>query len=210
MLIPHFCWHVTEEETWLLVCGVPLWCIFATWCRIYFATCEIPTAVLVWLKPSGMWTKSMASHPTGLQSSVSTLCHSTYTQAQNKINIALQSTGRGSVELKSSGAIYNAKQDRQSMYKVVQIWPGLFVCKQVTVCPGHIWTTLYIPKLSELFFINIPIWKRESPYIRDYNVFLGAGHLRKSGAWPNPISQVRSLTKFSNDHITCTCSSDCN
>jgi hypothetical protein len=30
------------------------------------------------------------------------------------------------------------------LYKVVQIWPGLFVCKQVTVCPGHIWTTLYI------------------------------------------------------------------
>jgi hypothetical protein len=29
------------------------------------------------------------------------------------------------------------------MYKVVQIWPGLIVCKQVTVCPGHIWTTLY-------------------------------------------------------------------
>jgi hypothetical protein len=27
-------------------------------------------------------------------------------------------------------------------YKVVQIWPGWFVCKQVTVCPGHIWTTL--------------------------------------------------------------------
>jgi hypothetical protein len=30
------------------------------------------------------------------------------------------------------------------IYKVVQIWPGLFVCKQVIVCPGHIWTTLYI------------------------------------------------------------------
>jgi hypothetical protein len=29
------------------------------------------------------------------------------------------------------------------LYKVVQIWPGLIVCKQVTVCPGHIWTTLY-------------------------------------------------------------------
>jgi hypothetical protein len=28
-------------------------------------------------------------------------------------------------------------------YKVVQIWPGLILCKQVTVCPGHIWTTLY-------------------------------------------------------------------
>jgi hypothetical protein len=29
-------------------------------------------------------------------------------------------------------------------YKVVQIWPGRFVCKQVTVYPGHIWTTLYV------------------------------------------------------------------
>ena len=29
------------------------------------------------------------------------------------------------------------------IYKVVQIWPGLIVSKQVTVCPGHIWTTLY-------------------------------------------------------------------
>jgi hypothetical protein len=31
-----------------------------------------------------------------------------------------------------------------SRYKVIQIWPGRFVSKQVTVCPGHIWTTLYI------------------------------------------------------------------
>ena len=29
-------------------------------------------------------------------------------------------------------------------YKVVQIWPGLIVCKQVTVRPGHISTTLYL------------------------------------------------------------------
>ena len=33
-------------------------------------------------------------------------------------------------------------------YKVVQIWPGLFVRKQVTVCPRHIWTTLYLLLLS--------------------------------------------------------------
>jgi hypothetical protein len=26
----------------------------------------------------------------------------------------------------------------QVKYKVVQIWPGRFVCKQFTVCPGHI------------------------------------------------------------------------
>jgi hypothetical protein len=29
-----------------------------------------------------------------------------------------------------------------------KIWPELFVCKQVTVCPGHIWTTLYISKVT--------------------------------------------------------------
>jgi hypothetical protein len=33
---------------------------------------------------------------------------------------------------------------RNFIYKVVQIWPELFVCKQVTVGPGHIWTNLYI------------------------------------------------------------------
>jgi hypothetical protein len=32
----------------------------------------------------------------------------------------------------------------QDTYKAVQIWPGRFVYKQVTLCPGHIWTTLYI------------------------------------------------------------------
>jgi hypothetical protein len=31
---------------------------------------------------------------------------------------------------------------------MVQIWPGRFVCKQVTVCPGNIWITLYYRKLG--------------------------------------------------------------
>jgi hypothetical protein len=35
-------------------------------------------------------------------------------------------------------------------YKVVQIWPGIFVCKQVTVCPGHIWTTLYLICIKQI------------------------------------------------------------
>jgi hypothetical protein len=39
---------------------------------------------------------------------------------------------------------YCGGKERCEIYKVVQIWPGLFVCKQVTVCPGHIWTTLYM------------------------------------------------------------------
>ena len=29
-------------------------------------------------------------------------------------------------------------------YNVVQIWPGLFVCKSGDISPGHIWTTLYL------------------------------------------------------------------
>jgi hypothetical protein len=33
-------------------------------------------------------------------------------------------------------------------YKVVQIWPGLFVCKQSVISPGHIWTTLYFCVLT--------------------------------------------------------------
>jgi hypothetical protein len=47
-------------------------------------------------------------------------------------------------------------------YKVVQIWPGLIVCKQVTVCPGHIWTTLYMrthvtpPRLTWKGLVTLP------------------------------------------------------
>jgi hypothetical protein len=33
----------------------------------------------------------------------------------------------------------------QSMYKVVQIWPGQTVTSLHTLSPGHIWTTVYIP-----------------------------------------------------------------
>jgi hypothetical protein len=46
------------------------------------------------------------------------------------------------------------------MYKVVQIWPGLIVCKQVTVCPGHIWTTLYVLVFHDLLCasISVPKW----------------------------------------------------
>jgi hypothetical protein len=40
--------------------------------------------------------------------------------------------------------MYIHNQDIFIMYKVVQIWPGRFVCKQVAVCPAHIWTTFYI------------------------------------------------------------------
>jgi len=34
------------------------------------------------------------------------------------------------------------------MYKVVQIWPGLFVCKSGDISPGHIWTILYNSEAS--------------------------------------------------------------
>ena len=43
-----------------------------------------------------------------------------------------------------------------ALYKVVQIWPGRFVCKHVTVCPGHIWTTLYVSILC--------VWRTPDPW----------------------------------------------
>ena len=36
----------------------------------------------------------------------------------------------------------------KAKYKVVQIWPGLFVCKSGDISPGHIWTTLYLYVLT--------------------------------------------------------------
>jgi hypothetical protein len=46
------------------------------------------------------------------------------------------------------------------MYKVVEIWPGLFVSKQVTVCPGHIWTTLYLMlKHWQIKALDVTAWK---------------------------------------------------
>ena len=103
------------------------------------------------------------------------------------------------------------------LYKVVQIWPGLFVCKQVTVCPGHIWTTLYNHFLSQLRsptchahitilpFVTLFCWffcettltqirsgaftLRESPYVgRRSSAWLGFGSLQ--GRWessPQPL-----------------------
>jgi hypothetical protein len=41
---------------------------------------------------------------------------------------------------------------------VVQICPGRFVCKQVTVCPGHIWTTLYVGSLEAMSTGNIQFY----------------------------------------------------
>ena len=53
----------------------------------------------------------------------------------------------------SATMIHERASMLRSMYKVVQIWPGRSVCKQVTVCPGHIWTTLYIAWLVSFPFM---------------------------------------------------------
>ena len=45
---------------------------------------------------------------------------------------------------KFCGYANNARSSIRIYYKVVQIWPGLFVCKSGDISPGHIWTTLYI------------------------------------------------------------------
>jgi hypothetical protein len=45
-------------------------------------------------------------------------------------------------------------------YKVVQIWPGLFVLKQLTFCPVNIWTTLYIQSPGVLILVQHILWNR--------------------------------------------------
>ena len=37
-----------------------------------------------------------------------------------------------------------------TIYKVVQIWPGLFTLVYIQISPGHIWTTLYLRKFQSL------------------------------------------------------------
>ena len=55
-----------------------------------------------------------------------------------------------------TGAWKSILEEAQKLkYKVVQIWPGRFVCKQVTVCPGHIWTTLYISSMMNMMLWNL-------------------------------------------------------
>ena len=41
--------------------------------------------------------------------------------------------------------LHTEKQQQQQryLYKVVQIWPGLFTLVYTQISPGHIWTTLY-------------------------------------------------------------------
>ena len=43
------------------------------------------------------------------------------------------------------------------MYKVIQIWPGPFVCKSGDISPGHIWTTLYVLIFSRTFKLCIQL-----------------------------------------------------
>jgi hypothetical protein len=64
----------------------------------------------------------------------------------------------------------------EPMYKVVQIWPRLTVCKLVTVCPGHIWTTLYISKeelsgwsfVAENLSVSFPVTRIKSVINHNY------------------------------------------
>jgi hypothetical protein len=57
-------------------------------------------------------------------------------------------------------------RNRHLRYKVVQIWPGRFVCKQVTVCPGHIWTTLYfnykVQDVTRCQYIELPVFENQT------------------------------------------------
>jgi hypothetical protein len=74
------------------------------------------------------------------------------------------------------------------IYKVVQIWPGRFVCKQVTVCPGHIWTTLYM-------HYKIPFHYSSDQYICDCYTCYKFRQLLTSYPWRpfSPLCPTSSL-----------------
>jgi hypothetical protein len=71
----------------------------------------------------------------------------------------------------SSELLYRLRHPGCYIYKVVQIWPRRFVCKQVTVCPGHIWTTLYNTPTRIIYiyiyiYIYIRIYKYTYMYVK--------------------------------------------
>jgi hypothetical protein len=92
-------------------------------------------------------------------------------------------------------------------YKVVYIWPVLIVCKLVTVCPGHIWTTLYIACLvctaSSLSSVDGSEQSQDSdmPFLR----WLVSDQLLSDEARFRCLLSTRELSAVNND--TCTASS---
>ena len=42
-------------------------------------------------------------------------------------------------------------------YKVVQIWPGLFTLVYTQISPGHIWITLYVPRIYHLPHVRVSV-----------------------------------------------------
>jgi hypothetical protein len=55
---------------------------------------------------------------------------------------------------------FEIKVIEHKMYKVVQIWPGLFTLVYTQISSGHIWTTLYILIFSAIFVWNISHCKK--------------------------------------------------
>jgi hypothetical protein len=80
--------------------------------------------------------------------SPSTCCHSNQNRLQPRLSFA--AFNHPIFSLLSCVGL-SVPVNTEFLHKVVQIWPGLFVCKQVTVCPGHIWTTLYEGDLHYIF-----------------------------------------------------------
>jgi hypothetical protein len=56
---------------------------------------------------------------------------------------------------------------------VVQIWLGLFVCKQVTVCPGRIWTTLYNTLIRPAMLYGSECWTLSECWKNQLGVWKG-------------------------------------
>ena len=73
---------------------------------------------------------------------------------------------------------------------MVEIWPGLFVCKQVTVCPGHSWTTLYINSFSSGTTGQLG---PRPPHLWGFWMTHARTHARTHGRWDSTEQVINSL-----------------
>jgi hypothetical protein len=81
------------------------------------------------------------------------------------------------------------------IYKVVQIWPGLFVCKEVTVYPGHIWTRLQV---ASFLLLSVCVWKSMCLFLitsSKYHIY--KSHNRARGRIKSTVISAASCTSVS-------------
>ena len=114
------------------------------WAHVWIPSVPAKQCQIIWTKHSRnsdrLWARQMTNH-SSIPAKGKKLFSALKRPGQIWRLVAYLVGSRGHCSAAQPGAVLPTVHFMN--YKVVQIWPGLFVCKQVTVCAGHIWTTLY-------------------------------------------------------------------